>query len=250
MHTRRNCPIIGIYNLDAALKRISGVLHTHSREMNKTAPWITVPKKVNHLELTFKGDGVIQHISKCLKFVFKRTYNSTDSRILNSTSRLPISSVKIRIPIHATPHCMHQFRCSCGVSYIGRTGRCLNDRIKEHVPSWVEHHLMSKIDNASWTDQMLASSIARHLIESSHQVDLESVFSVVYRETKSRNLNIVEAVAVSRLKPELCVLEKLFVTLRLPWGYWSLTLTVVSLNGNYPMHYCWFNYLCSRFASE
>ena len=85
------------------------------------------------------------------------------------------------------------------------TDRCLNDRIREHVPRWVERHLMSKIDNANRADRTPASSIARHLIESSHQVDLESAFSVVYRATKSRNLPIVEAVAISRLKPELWV---------------------------------------------
>ena len=133
--------------------------------------------------------------------------------------RLPISPVKIRIPIHATSHCIYQIHCSCGVSYVCRTDRCLNDRIREHVPRWVERHLMSQIDNVNRANRTAASSIARHLIESSHQVDLESAFSVVYRATKSRDLKIVEAVAISRLKPELCVQKKLFVTLRLPWDH-------------------------------
>ena len=73
---------------------------------------------------------------------------------------------------------------------------------------------MPQIDNANRTNREPVLSIARHLIEGSHQVDSESAFSVVYR-----NLKIMGAVAISRLKLELCVQKKLFVTLRLPWGH-------------------------------
>ena len=196
-------------------------IRTHSRALPKAEPMIGVPKKTVYLKLPFKGDEVSRLITKRLKSSVERTYNTVDLRFLTTTTKLPIHSVKSRIPVPATSHCIYQFNCNCGASYIGRTDRYLSDRIREHIPRWVERYLTRSIDNVQSADRLPASSIGRHLIESGHQINPASAFSVVYRNQNARDLKLLEAVAISRLKPKLCVQKKIFVTLKLHWGHSS-----------------------------
>ena len=67
------------------------------------------------------------------------------------------------------------------------------------------------------THRLPASSIARHLLESGHCVDLPTAFNVLYASKHSRVLQFCEAIAINKWKPELCKQKELFVTLQLPW---------------------------------
>ncbi|CAH8477687.1 unnamed protein product, partial [Schistosoma rodhaini] len=55
--------------------------------------------------------------------------------------------------------------------YIGRTTRQLNQRVSEHLPSWLGKGMVKSI----------RSSILSHLIDSGHEVDRNQSFKVIYR---------------------------------------------------------------------
>ncbi|CAH8632261.1 unnamed protein product [Dicrocoelium dendriticum] len=124
-----------------------------------------------------------------------------------------------RQPIGANSHCIYQFTCSCGIHYIGRTNRSLNSRIREHVPKWLQRQItQSSVAHTICSRKPPASSIGRHLLATCHQFDPATMFTIVLRHTNTRFLRFAEAVAISRIKPALCVQKQLFVSLRLPWA--------------------------------
>ena len=69
----------------------------------------------------------------------------------------------------------------------------------------------------------IRSSIVEHLVDTGHQVNVQNTFSVCYKtpadlpqSVELRQLYIAEAVAITKLKPALCVLKRLLRTLLLP----------------------------------
>ena len=97
----------------------------------------SVEKLKVYIELPFKGDLEMKRITQRLSASVCSTYNAAEIRVINKTQRLPLPSIKGDQAIGAKAHCIYQFTCDCGNSYIGRTDRCLNSRIKEHLPKWV-----------------------------------------------------------------------------------------------------------------
>lgn len=61
------------------------------------------------------------------------------------------------------------------------------------------------------------SSIARHMLETNHNSDLEQAFRVMFTSSNQRLLQFMEAIAIKRWKPVLCKQKELFVSLALPW---------------------------------
>ena len=103
----------------------------------------------------------------------------------------------------ATSNVVYQFTCICGKQYIGRTERRLKDRICEHLPTA--------------TNAKEKSSIAQHIVQSSHnQVD-ESNFKILLKGRNNRVLQFLEAVAIRILKPELNIQTPTDYQLKLNW---------------------------------
>ena len=66
-------------------------------------------------------------------------------------------------------------------------------------------------------DRRPASSIARHLIECGHRVESNTAFSLLYRNSKGKLLRFIEALAIKKFDPTLCVQKQFILTLQLPW---------------------------------
>ena len=181
----------------------------------------TVPKICVYLNLPFKGELIMTQLKKRIKASVQRTFMAADFRLLTSTIGLPLPPIKIPTSITATSHCIYKFTCSCQKTYIGRTDRCLIDRIKEHVPQWLAMMIAQRPNVNQSVDRIPASSIGKHLLETGHVIDKNCSFEVIFRDQKPKSLMYLEAIAISRLKPQLCVQKKLFITLKLPWGHVS-----------------------------
>ena len=63
----------------------------------------------------------------------------------------------------------------------------------------------------------LTSAIGQHLIDTGHKPDFNASFSVIFRTDKWKLLRFAEAIAISRLKPELCIHKRLALNHRLNW---------------------------------
>ena len=111
--------------------------------------------------------------------------------------------------------------------YIGRTTRQLHKRIKEHHPVGLIRGTISTI----------RSSILKHLVDSNHNIDIEKAFRILYTTpaseyftTRTKHLNMAEAILINFYKPELCSQKKLVHNVLLPWPSlfrWFLYYVVV-----------------------
>ncbi|CAH8524172.1 unnamed protein product [Dicrocoelium dendriticum] len=179
---------------------------------------LTVPKLSVYLQLPFKGDIVAAQLESRVHTAIRRAFNAAKFCPIWETRKLPMPPVKPTQPISATTHCIYQFVCNCGSSYIGRTDRSLGKRIGEHIPKWIAKLSTQEAGEREKVSKMPASSIAKHLLESGHQVDPRSTFTVIYRNDNPKVLRFAEAVALNRHRPILCVQKQLTVSLKLPWG--------------------------------
>ena len=89
----------------------------------------------------------------------------------------------------------------------GRTVRNLSNRIEEYIPSWVR----------SEGTGIPKSAITKHSYQTSHRVDPEKAFEVIYRTRNKQTLAFAEAVAIHRRSPDLCVQKQMVVNLGLNW---------------------------------
>lgn len=99
-------------------------------------PQVTsVSKKPVYMELPYKGDNIMLLLTRRLTQVIQRTFNAATLRFISRTRSLAFPPIKTRIPELSTSHCIYQFTCSCGDTYIGRTDRCLRLRMRNTSPS-------------------------------------------------------------------------------------------------------------------
>ena len=126
--------------------------------------------------------------------------------VIMKTTPIPQRSAKDPLPPRDTKNVIYQFTCSCSRKYIGRTGRKLSGRMKEHLPSW----LMKGEKRASH------SSITKQIVNS-ECVFRRDQFRILLR-TNIKLLPIAEALAVNRFKPDLDVQKNLLHKLKLPWS--------------------------------
>ena len=98
--------------------------------------------------------------------------------------------------------CIYQFDCSCGASYLGRTARHISKRIAEHHPVWWGKGVVKSI----------RSSIVENSVDTGHQVNVQNAFSVYCKistnptqSIKLHQLCLVEAIAIKKLKPAVCI---------------------------------------------
>ena len=112
-------------------------------------------------------------------------------------------------------HRICQFLCGFSHSYIGRTDRCLNSRIREHLPKWVQRAIETG-PPAEITRRLPASSIARHVLTSGHKINPDNSFRIQSSHLNPHFLRLSEKVATGRLHPPFCEQKQLRVNFRLP----------------------------------
>ena len=139
------------------------------------------------------------------------TYYAAKLVLINKTQSMPVSSPKDRISMLSTSCVLYKWECQCGASYLGRTERRLGCRITEHVPKW----LLNRKNGVA------TSAITRHILECGQVQTHRERFSIIHRATSRAALPFLEASAIKRLKPVLCMQKESVRTLRLPWCYRS-----------------------------
>ena len=85
-------------------------------------------------------------------------HNTDELNIIGVSNRLPISSVESSKPVLANSHCIYQFKCNCGTSYIDRIDRC-------------------SADQNPWTHTTLGGTLDRSTNEKYHQESAIACFT-------------------------------------------------------------------------
>ncbi|VDP39225.1 unnamed protein product [Schistosoma curassoni] len=80
-------------------------------------------------------------------------------------------------------------------------------RFKEHIPKSLTSNKLKAFN----------SVIARHLLDTGHGVDTLKSVKVINKQSSSNLLKVAEALAIKRLKPDLCIQKKRVINLSLPW---------------------------------
>ncbi|CAH8564012.1 unnamed protein product [Heterobilharzia americana] len=75
-------------------------------------------------------------------------------------------------------HCVYQFTCMCVRTWIGSSNRDIQLRIIEHVPTWLQKQ-MTSTDPISADDKRPSSSAGKHILETTHIVDMKTAFKVL-----------------------------------------------------------------------
>ncbi|KAA3675200.1 uncharacterized protein DEA37_0011011, partial [Paragonimus westermani] len=194
---------------------VSQLMQTQVQNVNK--PGFQMINRLREIILDFRTSEPDKQTTQRLRKSIKRTFNAAELRVIARIQKLPLPSIKGDQPIGATSHCVYQFVCNCGESYIGRTERCLISRMKEHLPKWVQKSVLPENGNVSETHKQPVSSAARHILTTCHAIDPSCAFKILLRHSNPRFLRFADAVAINRLKPALCVQKQLFVNLTLPW---------------------------------
>jgi hypothetical protein len=185
------------------------------RERKMSVP--LAEKKRVFIELPYKGEEIHTIICERLNSAINRAYNAAKLVIINRTKSLPVSPKRRSAVDTVTSHIIYEWQCSCGHSYIGRTNRQLSTRMSEHIPKWLANQI-SHPDYVIGTEgRHPASSVAKHLIETGHRVNIANSFKIIFHTPKPQLLRFAEALAIKRKNPELCVQKQFVITLRLPW---------------------------------
>ena len=185
----------------------------HAKKVELT----TVPKKLVYIRLPFKGDNFSIIYKKKLKYTIEKVYNAATFIFIERTKPIQVRKSPVLVNDHVTSHCVYKFKCSCGYNYIGRTDRSLKTRVSEHIPKWLNEAMDETDYPNNLCDRRPASSIAKHLIESGHKVNTGEAFNVLFKSNKGKLLRFIEALAIKKFNPDLCIQKQFILTLQLPW---------------------------------
>ena len=116
------------------------------------------------------------------------------------------SSQKDILPSQQSSNIIYKFECAhCENVYVGRTIRRFEERISEHVPSFIRS---KKYEQYSSTDHRATykSAIAAHLTqdEKCGRAYSADCFSVLEKARSTFHLSVMEAVCINQNKPPLC----------------------------------------------
>ena len=150
-----------------------GFIRKQQRDPKPNTNTCTVSKKLVYINLPFKGDSKSFQISKKLRCTIQKVYNIAKLIFIESTTPLRIKRHSDSKDDHDTSHFVYDFKCSCGFNYIGRTDRSLRTWVTEHILKWLVEAMNTSEFPENVKDRRPASSIARHLIECGHKVEIQ-----------------------------------------------------------------------------
>ena len=170
-------------------------------------------RKAIYLRLPYIGEPAMRMVRRELTATM-RIFPAAELKILPVTTPIPIASPKDILPVLSIPNVVYQFTCACGLRYVGKTRRCLSQRIKEHLPRW----LNSTARRPPRSTRPPQSAITRHLQTCAADPTLaHKNFKILYRPRSQLLLDILEALVIRRTAPPLCQQKEHLLTLLLPW---------------------------------
>ncbi|CAH8499563.1 unnamed protein product [Schistosoma haematobium] len=176
----------------------------------------SVPKKKVYINLPYRGESNSIVLRQRLKAAIENTYCAAQLVVIEKSKAMIPNRPKQCTNDYVTSHCIYQFTCLCGHTYIGRSNRTMQSRVNEHVPRWLQNQCVSN-DPINVGGRKPSSSIAKHIIETGHKININTAFRTLYRNCHGQIIKSIEVLAIRKFKPPLCVQKQFVVTLNLPW---------------------------------
>ena len=112
--------------------RVDGIELTASSWRHQVGPF--------HLRISWNAKSST-NLEKEVKTAMQSWYVSVNTRLVfTSKHMLPVVR-KNALPTTQVNFVIHEYKCLCHSLYVGRTSQRLQDRIKQHVPTWLWQHL-------------------------------------------------------------------------------------------------------------
>ena len=185
--------------------------------------------KVSNLVLRNVLGEMSEKITRFVRKTVQKTFNSVTLRTVFSTRPILPTNHKDILPIHQRSNVIYKFTCKrCDCAYIGRTTQRLGDRISEHVPKAFRNVKRRAEDDEersssynlrrkkpvcylnAYIPSYVESAVGMHLLENPSCAESynNSDFSILAQSRSQYHLNILEAMYINSLKPELCRQKK------------------------------------------
>lgn len=142
----------------------------------------------------------------------EQCYNGVTVASVFTTQKVPVRSLKEKLPTTANSNIIYQFECHCGSGYVGKTSQILKKRIGQHVPP-----IFRSISGKCKLPTKHSSAIGQHLIENPECAAQynDGRFSILARARNFYKLSILEAIFIRLRKPILCKQKKFVLSLKL-----------------------------------
>ena len=103
--------------------------------------------------------------------------------------------------------------CGCERTYVGKTSQMFHERIKQHVPE----KLLNLAPGAKAKTAVSDSAITKHLMTSNDCMPTDPVerFELLTRARNKSHLDILGALFIKSLTPELCAQKEFVKVLKL-----------------------------------
>ena len=133
-------------------------------------------------------------------------------KLLHQTQSINVRPIKESLTCEFSSCVIYKYVCDCGANYIGKTNRNLGTRIKEHIPlALIQGRVENIANKTAVTEHLVANADCRNGSDPCRR------FKIVLKSQHRTKLNILEAVAISRLKPSLTKQNDFVCNLKLPW---------------------------------
>ena len=164
-----------------------------------------------YLKLPWIGESAL-NFEKKIKQAVHDCFGSVQTRVIFSTRRLWPAAEKDFLPAHQKSNVVYEYVCRCDSRYVGRTSQRLEDRINQHVPTFIRNHTQherkqpqrkSKTTNR---DAVCDSAIGTHLLNNKTCADHYSnnQFFILSQARSDFHLAALESIFITTRKPNLC----------------------------------------------
>jgi len=169
-----------------------------------------VPKKPVSISIPFLGDERTLIWKQRIKKYVESVYPAARVVFYIKTTKIPSKPLKDKLSKFESHGVVYHFNCECSAHYVGRTERNLGQRIREHIPAWLE-----KRKTGTKTPD---SAITKHLMCCTEwKQDPRQNFKILHQGANVTINRILEAIEISNKRPPLCTQKDRLYTLKIPW---------------------------------
>ena len=171
-------------------------------------------EKNAYISLPFLGDTYSAFLRARLNKVVSACYPAARVIVRWYTTKAFHSRMKDVLPFSSTASVVYRFVCNCEDAYVGRTEATIGQRVRQHIPKWLDEGKKER----PRSKQAPTSSIARHIL-SCRCYDGPALdhFTILHKGHSKMLNSILEALEIKATSPVLCVQKEFVFNLKLPW---------------------------------
>ena len=163
-------------------------------------------------------------LDKNVKMAVESCFGSVTIRVVFTSKRMLPVARKDALPTTLKSFVIYEYSCHCDSRYVGRTSQRLQDRVKQHVPKWLQQQ--AKLPTRSQPGQSSKlkrnnldydSAIVQHLFDNEQCAANcnDKRFKIFSVARNSFYLCLLEATSIKTRHPVLCKQKEFVYTLKL-----------------------------------